>query len=521
MPLARIITRLPQETASLAEYLRTQGYTVEAVSSRDDDNSTPADLEISAEQYPFADAMARAREIAARGWEIMVAPGVIDAALQMEPPAELTSELGPSAELRPEPILESTREPAPMEAARLEPLVAVPMPVVPSSVAPLEVAPIETSPIETARTTPLPRRKMTRNRNRTWNSAWSHAGRAAWFPAVRAAGSKSAQRTSLALGKITAAAGYLWQTGQREAARFATRWREFAAAQRAQSALRAANMAAKMKQIRRLREERETLENAARLRRMESERETRIRQAQEREQRARLLQLEAERESQRRAEHAAQLEAQAEQARIRELQRQMQLEAERESQAESIHRKPVSLHLDSVPSSGNFAHQTGDASVEGNRSADIRRRNPRQRDWEMAFAGAAAVTVVLILAFGVLGARRPAEKFAPTHAVEQQLPFGAATIHPAAGPSTIPSQPAVAAKPPAPQSVSAGGGTAPKLLATSATPTRKRRSTLPNNDSNNDSDAEVVVRHFAPLRAPAKPAAKKSAGGVKHYSDID
>jgi hypothetical protein len=488
MPLARIITRLPQETAALAEYLRTQGYTVETVSSYDGDSSTLADLEISAEQYSLADAMTRARELAAQGWDIMVSPGVINPA-PLEAPAEI--ELKPAAELNPEAILESQQGPAPMEAVPLESSIEVPLPEALMTAAPMETVP-------TAR---RPRMKMTRN----WNRAWTQATRVAW--------SNAAQRAFVVLGKITAAAAYLWQTSKREAARFATRLQEFGSAQRAQSALLAANMAAKMKEIRRLKEEREALETAARLRHMESERETRIRQAHEREERARLLQLEAERESQRRAEHAAQqrqIQTEAEAARIPELQRQMQMESERESQPHT-----------ELPSSSESIHRA-QAPANGNQyAANLRRRSSRQQDWQMAFAGAGAAAVVLIVAFGVLGARRPAEKFAPTHAVEQQLPFGAATIRPAAStirPNTAP-PPVAKANSPAARSASPVEGTAPRLVTTVATSSRKRTSTLPNNDSGDDE--EVVVRHFAPLRAPARPATKKSADGVKHYSDLD
>lgn len=509
MPLARIITRLPQETAALAEYLRTQGYTVETVSSADDSSSTLADLEISAEQYPLAEAMAHAREIAAQGWDIMVAPGVLEEAASLERAAEM--ELERPAESAAERSAELTRE--------------------------RPVEPFREGPMDAEQAISLPKRISE------------------WTQAARAALSSAAKRPLAAGEKISAAAGLVLQISQREAARIAGRCKEFAVAQRSQSARRAANIAAKMKEIRRLREEREALETAARLRQREAEREARIRQAQEREERARVLQMEAERESQRRAEHAAQIEAEAEQDRIHGLQLQMQIEAEREAQrraeravqlrrmqieaeaaerarvrelqrqrqleaeraapihAESIQRESIPAHLDSLTSSSNTATDEAKNVAQRNKSAEVRRSSRRRRDWEMAFAGAAAATVVLILAFGVLGARRPAEKFAPTHAVEQQLPFGAATIRPAVSP------PVVKENPPAPQSAPVVGQTAPKLVATASG--AKRHNALPNDDSSTDSDAEVVVRHFAPVRAPAKPAAKKSADGVKHYSDIN
>jgi hypothetical protein len=99
MPLARILTRNPEQTADLSSQLKQQGYSVE-VARPDQTNLAPADLEIEFEVCERADVLDRAADLATElGADVAVAPGI----LQMAPK--------PAAE----PIMYGSTAPQPQE----------------------------------------------------------------------------------------------------------------------------------------------------------------------------------------------------------------------------------------------------------------------------------------------------------------------------------------------------------------------------------------------------------------------
>ncbi len=78
MPVARIITRTPDEVDSLAEQLRARGFTVE-ITTPDQDGLTPAEVELFVESHPWREVMQRANEAAARAdADVFVASGIYD-----------------------------------------------------------------------------------------------------------------------------------------------------------------------------------------------------------------------------------------------------------------------------------------------------------------------------------------------------------------------------------------------------------------------------------------------------------
>jgi len=75
MPVARIVTRFPEEAAPLIARLRARGYTIEIVDPGTF-RVTPADLEIELERLRTPEALSRAVAFAReREGEIFVAPG--------------------------------------------------------------------------------------------------------------------------------------------------------------------------------------------------------------------------------------------------------------------------------------------------------------------------------------------------------------------------------------------------------------------------------------------------------------
>lgn len=82
MPLARIITRTPQNAVAASEYLRSQGYTVETVSPQEF-RITPAELELNLERCSPAEAVERAQArvesqgVVAEPAEVVAAPAVV------------------------------------------------------------------------------------------------------------------------------------------------------------------------------------------------------------------------------------------------------------------------------------------------------------------------------------------------------------------------------------------------------------------------------------------------------------
>src|SRR5438309_9685734 len=77
MPLARIVTRLAEDTDALAQDLRARGFEV-VTKSPDEISSEPADLEITVEECAFEEALTSASAIArTRDKRVFIAPGAI------------------------------------------------------------------------------------------------------------------------------------------------------------------------------------------------------------------------------------------------------------------------------------------------------------------------------------------------------------------------------------------------------------------------------------------------------------
>lgn len=126
MPLARILTRFPEQAGALSQELRQHGYTVE-FSSPELAGKPPADLEIDFEICAEPDALSRATDLADRFHaDVAISPGVLqqqevtqEAELSMpaeslpdalEPPVAFQA---PTAELS-EPVQEPVWEPEPL-----------------------------------------------------------------------------------------------------------------------------------------------------------------------------------------------------------------------------------------------------------------------------------------------------------------------------------------------------------------------------------------------------------------------
>jgi len=82
MPLARIVTRLAEDTDALAKDLRARGFEV-VTKLPDEISSEPADLEITVEECAFEDALSSASAIArAQDKRVFIAPGAITESLR-------------------------------------------------------------------------------------------------------------------------------------------------------------------------------------------------------------------------------------------------------------------------------------------------------------------------------------------------------------------------------------------------------------------------------------------------------
>jgi len=102
MPLARILTRFPEQAGALSEELRQHGYTVE-FSSPELTNKPPADLEIDFEICAEPDALGRAADLADQlQADVAVSPGVLE--------MPRVAQSGPSSELAHDPLTGSATE---------------------------------------------------------------------------------------------------------------------------------------------------------------------------------------------------------------------------------------------------------------------------------------------------------------------------------------------------------------------------------------------------------------------------
>lgn len=133
MPLARILTRFPEQAGALSQELRQHGYTVE-FSSPELAGKPPADLEIDFEICAEPDALSRAAQLADQFHaDVAISPGVLqeqevrqEAKLSIpaerlpeavEPPVALQAPTAQESKPVQEPVWEPVWEPEPLPAA--------------------------------------------------------------------------------------------------------------------------------------------------------------------------------------------------------------------------------------------------------------------------------------------------------------------------------------------------------------------------------------------------------------------
>jgi hypothetical protein len=143
------------------------------------------------------------------------------------------------------------------------------------------------------------------------------------------------------------------------------------------------------------------------------------------------------------------------------------------------------------------------------------RRGPISISGKAVAAGLGA-SFVLLLGFIAYANRRPASPLTPwdllhNHSIRQEVPFGAATI---------PGAP-VAARPAAPAVKRPTTKASPAVRSSPRKPANQRTARRLRQSSQNDSLAEdeVVVRHFQ--AAQPKPQSAPSTAKLKHYSDAE
>lgn len=125
-------------------------------------------------------------------------------------------------------------------------------------------------------------------------------------------------------------------------------------------------------------------------------------------------------------------------------------------------------------------------------------RYSRERDWQMAVAGAALMATVIMFALGFFG-----------NSAQSSNRVSKALVQPAAkiiGPAVVS---ASTITPHAPTKAQ------PPLAAKPAKPRPAQASTMPANDDSDD----VIVRYYAPAKAQPRTQIKTVAG-LKHYSDL-
>ena len=146
-----------------------------------------------------------------------------------------------------------------------------------------------------------------------------------------------------------------------------------------------------------------------------------------------------------------------------------------------------------------------------------RRVNPARRDdheiaaeyWKGAFTGAAAVAIILMVAWATLGSSHPTTPASNSGQVKQEVPFGPVTLAPGSA-APLPAERTASATPATVHAVTP----APKPVPVRTHTTKRAAS------KSRVADDDVVVRHFGPKPAvtnTASTAAKN--GGLKRISD--
>ncbi len=542
MPLARILTQTPEYTTTLSQQLREQGFEVEVARSGDAIVS-PADLEIEFEVCDQQQALRRAAELARQlQSEVVVFPGTVRpttnaATIQRTPVVEaipaiprVTQPATPFTERleRPAPLQQPTVQETPLppiQPTHAAPVTGSPLPLndPPARLSENQLAQNQTAqdqsvqepPVQNAPVQNAPAQAQPHN-----EPSVVHAG---LLDNVGSEVRASLQQTGAAFGEARHELGAALGSAGQKLRNGLTRLRERASSggvsmtQRAQEyrermkAHAAELQAARERRSVELEKERaaeqekaEALEHQRRTQRKLDEavqQELLERERIEREER----QAELERSKWAAQEHAAALEAQR--RKEHEQQEEPELKPEKEVAAPVLvpaAQPPMPKHVKTV----------------------------RRKRWQLngVLTGAIAASFLFLVGLTLANFRPwpPLPSDLTRGSVQQELPFGAATVHaatPVSGPSSAHAAPLHTTAPPnastpRPQPQMRAAKASPSVGATpKPQPQHRRLSGKSRRSDSNTTADDVVVRHFGAPPAPAKNDAQQQTK-LKHYSDI-
>lgn len=483
MPLARIVTQTPQFASTLSEQLRTQGFSVEVVGPGESFQSS-ADLEIEFEVSNEQQALRKAAELAGQlHSEIIVFPGAIanrsvQPARKVNPVVEAVP-LPPRASMPATPFTEVLEQPAQHRVEERQAVEERP------AILPFPSGDTQNSAAPLAQ-----------------ELSQSDSRESGLLGGVGSEVRQSLQQTGAAFSEARNELG-------EALGRTSRKLRDSLSHLRKRATSSGASVAGRAQQYReRLRERAAELQAARerRLAELESERADAQEKAAALEHHRRMQQKldEAmhqevlERERIEREEQQAEQErhriAAMEQAAALELRRQKE-QASTEAQP-VIERVPVELPVEQPP-------------------ARMRAVPMRRKRWALngVLTGAIAISSLYLVGLTLANFRPrsplPADLTRPS--VQQEVPFGAATVHAAPSP--------IAASRPTPPPVHANKTAAPVVTAApKPNPQRRHLASRPNRSESDVTADDVVVKHFGAQPKPAKAPVQQVK--LKRYSDM-
>ena len=471
MPLARIVTRFSESSLAASDYFRSRGYTVEVVAPGDF-RVTPAVVELKLDKCSPNEALLRAQEAlgeveVSRKAEALPQTSVVasEAATPEESPEVLAYDIAG----RPVLFAERRRAPSSFRGALVSLLRRAWSDTgsrLPDALRALGIG--------------APRRSKKRMKKRV----------------RRIAPARSAVVTQIPTGTTSEADNLARAAAERDAAE---------------------------------------LESRARIAAREAEKRERVRLLQETE-------AAAEREQQRIAAAAREAEVvrQREHERIaiqRAAEERVRLQREAEASAELERLRIVGeaelarqREREQVRMFAQLAAGASQPHAYRRRKTDLppqgweRQLNPvRESEWKKAFAAAGAVAVLVTAGILAFSNRRPAQPLSQedlnrSQMVDQQTPFGGATINPASTAAVQPQKPTPAVVP----AIQKPAPTRPAVNHSAKTPRRSsvylRRSSP---EEEQVADDQVVVRRFQQTQSVLKSAASPGGGGIKQISDVN
>jgi hypothetical protein len=477
MPLARIVTQTPEFAATLSEQLRTQGFTVEIVGPGESFQAS-ADLEIEFEVSNEQQALRKATELASQlHSEIIVFPGAVanravQPARRVNPVVEAVP-LPPVASLPATPFTEVLEQPALLQSVEERPAV-LPFPSSPTQNSTAPVAE-ELSPSASRESGLLGGvgsdvRQSLQQTGSAFSEARNELGEALGRTSRKLRDSLSylRERASSSGASVTGRAQqYRERLRQRAAELQAARERRLAELESERAD--AQEKAAALEHHRRMQQK---LDEAMQQELLERERIEREEQ-----------QAEQERHRIAAMEHAAALE----------LRRQKE---QPPAQAQPVvERAPVELPVEQPP-------------------ARMRAMPTRRKRWALngVLTGAIAISSLYLVGLTLANfrPRSPLPSDLTRPSVQQEVPFGAATVHAAPSP--------ISASRPQPPQVRANKTAAPVTAVPKPNPERRHLVSRPNRSESNVTADDVVVKHFGAQPKPAKTPVQQVK--LKRYSDM-